>query len=128
MTTQSGGENASSLFIESELTLHPDVLEVAVVARAHPKYGERPHAFVVLQDESKPKWKDAAKFEAELKKFSRKGLPGFARPEWVEVVNALDKTSTGKVGDSPVLVLACAEIRLDLQIQKHELRKRIAKL
>jgi acyl-CoA synthetase (AMP-forming)/AMP-acid ligase II len=33
----SGGENCSSLAIESVLAAHPDVLEVSVVARAHSK-------------------------------------------------------------------------------------------
>lgn len=100
----SGGENASSLSVESALYEHPDVLEVAVVARPHEKYGERAHAFIILRDGKK--W--AARhpeFEVELKEFSRSRLPGFARPEWVEVVEALPKTSTGK-------------------IQKHELRKK----
>lgn len=32
-----------------------------------------------------------------MKKFSTKLLPGFARPEWVEVVQELPKTGTGKV-------------------------------
>lgn len=100
----SGGENASSLSIESALYEHPDVLEVAVVARPHDKYGERAHAFVILRDAAKWDGKPA-EFEVELKEFSRPRLPGFARPEWVEVVPALPKTSTGK-------------------IQKHELRKK----
>lgn len=34
-------KNASSLAIEQELAGHPDVLEVSVVARPHPKWGER---------------------------------------------------------------------------------------
>ena len=33
----SGGENISSLFVEAELTTHPDIHEIAVVARAHEK-------------------------------------------------------------------------------------------
>ena len=36
-------------------------------------------------------------FEIELKNFSKSRLPGFARPEWVEIVDALPKTSTGKI-------------------------------
>lgn len=46
----SGGENASSLAIEQELSSHPHVLEVSVVARAHPLWGERPMAFVRFVD------------------------------------------------------------------------------
>jgi acyl-CoA synthetase (AMP-forming)/AMP-acid ligase II len=94
----SGGENASSLAIESALFEHPDVLEVAVIARPHEKYGERAHAYVILRDDAKGKWKSKAEeFEKELKEFSRGKLPGFARPEWVEVVESLPKTSTGKI-------------------------------
>ena len=72
--------------------------EVAVVARADEKWGERPHAFVVLKDPSK--WAGATRaeeFSNELKAFSKGLLPGFARPAWVEIVEALEKTSTGKV-------------------------------
>ncbi|KAF9651530.1 AMP-dependent synthetase and ligase [Thelephora ganbajun] len=106
----SGGENASSLAIEQELVTHPDVLEVAVVARGHPKWGERPMAFVTLHPSKTAKWENKHKeFEIDLKAHARKRLPGFATPEWVAVVPGLPKTSTGK-------------------IQKVELRKRVAKL
>ncbi|KAL4244846.1 hypothetical protein ABKN59_001560 [Abortiporus biennis] len=106
----SGGENASSVAIEQELASHPDILEVSVVARPHPKWGERPMAFVILKTQAAPRWKgrhDA--FAAELKKHARSRLPGFACPEWVSVVDELPKTSTGK-------------------IQKVALRKIVAKL
>ncbi|KAM0793453.1 hypothetical protein ACM66B_000896 [Microbotryomycetes sp. NB124-2] len=104
----SGGENISSLSIESALSAHPDVLEVACVARSHEKWGERPHAFVVLREGSSWHGKQV-EFEKELKKFSRGKMPAFAIPEWVELVPALEKTSTGK-------------------IQKHVLRDKLKKL
>ncbi|THH29084.1 hypothetical protein EUX98_g5106 [Antrodiella citrinella] len=86
----SGGENASSLAIEQELATHADILEVTVVARPHPRWGERPMAFVILKSEAKQKWsgKDDV-FSAELKKHARGRLPGFACPEWVKVVDNL---------------------------------------
>jgi len=94
----SGGENASSLAIETELATHPDVLEVAVVARPHPKWGERAMAFVLLRPQVRSKWQDKhGQFEVELKKFARTKLPGFACPEWVRVMEELPKTSTGKI-------------------------------
>ncbi|RPD66601.1 AMP-dependent synthetase and ligase [Lentinus tigrinus ALCF2SS1-6] len=106
----SGGENASSLAIEQELASHPDVLEVSVIARSHPKWGERPMAFVILHPQKAEKWAGRlAEFEKDLKAHARKRLPGFACPEWVSVVQELPKTSTGK-------------------IQKLELRKLVAKL
>ncbi|KAF8844063.1 acetyl-CoA synthetase-like protein [Paxillus ammoniavirescens] len=94
----SGGENASSLAIELELANHPHVLEVSVVARPHPKWGERPMAFVILRQEHIQKWAgNHADFEVELKRHARSLLPGFACPEWVQVVDELPKTSTGKI-------------------------------
>ncbi|PIL24412.1 transporter [Ganoderma sinense ZZ0214-1] len=106
----SGGENASSLAIEQELATHPDVLEASVVARSHPKWGERAMAFVILHPQKADKWAGKhAEFEKDLKTHARKKLPGFACPEWVAVVPELPKTSTGK-------------------IQKVELRKLVAKL
>ncbi|RDB15670.1 putative acyl-activating enzyme 1, peroxisomal [Hypsizygus marmoreus] len=106
----SGGENASSLAIEQELASHPHVLEVSVVARSHPKWGERPMAFVTLHPQHSTKWTGKHHlFGDDLKKHARARLPGFATPEWVEVVPELPKTSTGK-------------------ILKTELRKIIAKL
>jgi acyl-coenzyme A synthetase/AMP-(fatty) acid ligase len=83
---------------------------VSVVARPHPKWGERAMAFVLLRPAAAAKW--AARphdFEVELKRHARTRLPGFACPEWVRVVEELPKTSTGK-------------------IQKVVLRKLIAKL
>jgi len=94
----SGGENASSLSIEQELANHPDVQEVTVVARAHPKWGERAMAFVILHPHSSFKsHRRHEEFEKEPKAFSAKVLPGFSRPEWVVVVDELPKTGTGKV-------------------------------
>ena len=45
----SGGENISSIEVEGVLLRHPAVQEVAVVGLPHEKWGEAPHAFVVLQ-------------------------------------------------------------------------------
>ncbi|KAF8559224.1 acetyl-CoA synthetase-like protein [Imleria badia] len=94
----SGGENASSLAIELELASHPHVLEVSVVARSHPKWGERPMAFVILRPQHVQTWaSNHAEFEVELKRHAHTLLPGFACPEWVQVVDKLPKTSTGKI-------------------------------
>ncbi|QRV91219.1 AMP binding enzyme [Ceratobasidium sp. AG-Ba] len=94
----SGGENASSLAIEQELSTHPDILEVAVVARAHPRWGERAMAFVILHPHKAGRWKGKnAEFEQDLREHAKKRLPGFACPEWVQIVPELPKTSTGKI-------------------------------
>ncbi|KAG6842534.1 hypothetical protein C0991_000060 [Blastosporella zonata] len=96
--------------IISELASHPHVLEVTVVARTHVKWGERPMAFVVLHPQHLAKWAGRhEQFASDLKEHAKSRLPGFACPEWVEVVPDLPKTSTGK-------------------ILKTELRKVVAKL
>src|SRR6266545_3655040 len=46
----SGGENISTIEVESALVRHPDVLEAAVVAIPDEKWGERPKGFVALRD------------------------------------------------------------------------------
>ena len=45
----SGGENISSIEVEGALLRHPAILEVAVVGMPHERWGESPHAFVVLR-------------------------------------------------------------------------------
>lgn len=76
--------------IEQELVTHPDILEVAVIARGHPKWGERPMAFVTLHPNKAAQWKNKhVEFEIELKAHARKKLPGFATPEWVAIVSDL---------------------------------------
>jgi len=49
-----GGEWISSLEIEATLARHPAVLDVAVVAVPDAKWGERPHAEIVLRAEAAP--------------------------------------------------------------------------
>jgi fatty-acyl-CoA synthase len=85
----SGGENISSLEVESALASHPSVLEVAVVASPDPKWGEVPVAFVVL----KPGL-DAT--ERALIDHVRARLAHFKAPKAV-VFGDLPKTGSGKI-------------------------------
>jgi len=85
----SGGENISSVEIESALTTHQAVLEVAVVAGPDEKWGEVPIAFVTLKD-------GAAATDAELIDHVRARLARFEAPKKV-IFGPLPKTSTGKV-------------------------------
>jgi fatty-acyl-CoA synthase len=85
----SGGENISTIEVESALYRHPAVLEVAVVARPDEKWGETPCAFVTLKDGA------AATAEA-LIAFAREHLAHYKAPRTV-VFGPLPKTSTGKI-------------------------------
>lgn len=86
----SGGENISSVEVEGVLLRHPAVLEVAIVGMPHEKWGESPHAFVMLRP-------GAEASEAEIKQFVRDNLAHFKTPQWVTFVDELPKTATGKV-------------------------------
>ncbi len=86
----SGGENISSVEVESVLLRHPSVLEVGVVGMPHEKWGESPHAFVVLKS-----GKSAT--ETELKEFVGQHIASFKKPQWVSFVKELPKTATGKI-------------------------------
>ena len=85
----SGGENVSSIEVESTLYHHPAVLEAAVVGKPDPHWGEVVCAFVTL----KP---GAAADEAELIAFCRARMARFKAPKQV-VFGPLPKTSTGKI-------------------------------
>jgi fatty-acyl-CoA synthase len=86
----SGGENISSVEVEGCLLRHPAVREAAVVGMPHERWGESPHAFVVLRDGAKAT-------EDELKRHVRDHLAHFKTPQWVSFVEELPKTATGKV-------------------------------
>jgi fatty-acyl-CoA synthase len=86
---KSGGEWISSVALENALMAHPSVLEAAVFAARHEKWGERPLAAVVLKPD-----KSATRDEllAHLE-------PGFAKmclPDDVLFVAQIPRTSTGK--------------------------------
>jgi len=85
----SGGENISSLEIESALHKHPAVMLAAVVAEPHPKWGETPCAFIEAKAGTVIDPED-------LRAFCRAHLAHFKVPR--RFVNcALPKTATGKI-------------------------------
>ena len=86
----SGGENISSVEVEGVLLRHPAVQEAAIVGFAHERWGEAPHAFVVLKE-------GAHADERELRKFARTNIAHFKAPHTVTFVNELPKTATGKI-------------------------------
>jgi fatty-acyl-CoA synthase len=86
----SGGENISSVEVEGVLLRHPAVQEAAIVGLPHEKWGEAPHAFVVLKS-------GANATEAELIAFTRDRLAHFKAPHGVSFVTELPKTATGKI-------------------------------
>jgi len=84
-----GGENISPVEIESCLSLHPSVLEVAVVGLPDERWGKIVTAFV---QRSRPV------SELELDKHCREsGLAAFKRPRRIIFVDAIPKSPVGKL-------------------------------
>jgi acyl-CoA synthetase (AMP-forming)/AMP-acid ligase II len=86
----SGGENTSTVEVEHAIESHPAVLEAAVVGGPDEKWGQRPKAFVVRRPRT-----DVS--EADLVAHGRLQIARFKAPEAVEFVDALPRTSSGKV-------------------------------
>jgi fatty-acyl-CoA synthase len=84
----SGGENISSIEVEQTIAAHPAVLDCAVIGIPHPYWGERPKAFVTLNE-------GAAADAAEIIAFCRERLAHYKCPDSIEF-GPLPKTSTGK--------------------------------
>jgi long-chain acyl-CoA synthetase len=86
-----GGENIASAHVESALLRHPDVRNVAVVARPDPDLGERVAAAVELDP--------ASSISAEeLAEFARTQLPRNEVPsDWWLLKEELPMTEAGKV-------------------------------
>ncbi|XP_068645566.1 probable acyl-activating enzyme 6 [Aristolochia californica] len=91
----SGGENISSVEVESVLYQHPAVNEAAVVARLDEFWGESPCAFLSLKEEFRQK--DKRPSHLEIIAFCRQRMPHYTAPKTVVFLSDLPKTSTGKI-------------------------------
>ncbi len=86
----SGGENISTIEVEKAVVSHPAVLEAAVIAIPDEKWGERPKAFVVLKDGMEAG-------ATEIIDHVRERIAHYKAPDHIDFVEALPKTSTGKI-------------------------------
>jgi 4-hydroxybenzoate-CoA ligase len=77
--------------IEQALVSYPAVLEAAVVAKHDEEGLEKPKAFLVLKEGH-----DAAELDG-LKDFIKEKIGKWKYPRWVDVVEDLPKTATGKI-------------------------------
>jgi fatty-acyl-CoA synthase len=85
----SGGENIYCAEVENVLASHPHITEVAVIGRAHEKWGEVPIAVAAVTGEGL-RLDDLAEFLAER-------LARYKHPKALEIVDALPRNPAGKV-------------------------------
>ncbi|MFC5327005.1 benzoate-CoA ligase family protein [Bradyrhizobium oligotrophicum] len=78
--------------VESALITHPSVLEAAVVPEADPEGLLKPKAYVVLRPSV-----DRSTLHEALKEHVKQKIGPWKYPRWIEVVDSLPKTATGKI-------------------------------
>jgi 4-hydroxybenzoate-CoA ligase len=78
--------------VESALITHPAVLEAAVVPHPDPEGLLKPKAFVVLRADAA-----TAGLQDALKEHVKQKIGVWKYPRWIEVVDSLPKTATGKI-------------------------------
>jgi benzoate-CoA ligase len=88
-----GGIYVSPIEVEEALSSHADVLEAAVVGAPDGNGLIKPHAHVVLcagieEDEET---------ETRLKSYVKSLLAPYKYPRWINFVDELPKTATGKI-------------------------------
>ncbi|MBE8540132.1 long-chain-fatty-acid--CoA ligase [Geoglobus acetivorans] len=88
---KSGGEWISSVDLENFLVAHPAVFEACVVGIPHPRWEERPLAFVVLKEEYRGKVSREELLEHLSQRFAKWQLP-----DEILFVDEIPKTSVGK--------------------------------
>jgi 4-hydroxybenzoate-CoA ligase len=85
------GQWVSPFEVESALITHPRVLECAIVPKEDADGLLKPKAFIVLKgDGSRPG-------EAELQEHVKAQVGPWKYPRWIEFVDGLPKTATGKI-------------------------------
>jgi fatty-acyl-CoA synthase len=86
---KSGGEWISSVDLENAIMGHPEVKEAAVVGVAHPRWGERPVACVVLREGAKAT-------AADLRAWLEPRFAKFQLPDAFLFMAQLPRTAVGK--------------------------------
>jgi benzoate-CoA ligase len=87
------GQYVSPFEVESAVASHPAVLEAAVIGLADDDELIKPKAFVVL----KPGFTANDALAQELKLHVKEALAPFKYPRWIDFVDELPKTATGKI-------------------------------
>lgn len=101
---KSGGEWISSVELENSIMASPRVQEAAVIAVPHPKWQERPVAYVVLRAEFK-----GSTTQKEILDSLRDKVAGWWLPDEVRFIDEIPKTSVGKF-DKKALRAVAAEL------------------
>ncbi|WP_321959442.1 fatty acid--CoA ligase [Burkholderia cenocepacia] len=99
---KTGGEWVSSLEIEDLISRHPAVSEVAVICVKDARWGERPLPLIVLKPHASA---DQEAIRKHMKEYAIRGvISKYAIPDRVVFVDAIEKTSVGKINKNALRV------------------------
>ncbi len=87
-----GGRWVSPFEVEQALASHPEVIEAAVVAHEDDEGHIKPMAFITLKTSGL-----ADELREDLKTHVKNAIGVWKYPRWIEVVDELPKTATGKI-------------------------------
>ncbi len=90
---KAGGIWVSPVEVEATLMQHPAVLECAVIGLQDRDELVKPKAFVILKQGCVP----SPELEGEIKSFVKDKIAPYKYPRWIEFVDELPKTATGKI-------------------------------
>lgn len=93
---KSGGEWVSSTEIETILSLHPSVADIAVIGVPDEKWGERPLALIVLKPDHQDTKADDI-LAIGMQAVERGIIPKYGIPNEIKFLTELPKTSVGKL-------------------------------
>jgi benzoate-CoA ligase len=88
-----GGIYVSPIEVEAALITHPAVLEAAVIGRADDEQLVKPQAYIVLKRGHAP----SVALAEELRQHVKAHLAPYKYPRWIEFIDELPKTATGKI-------------------------------
>ena len=88
-----GGIYVSPVEVESSLVTHPAVLEAAVIGKEDEEQLVKPFAYVVLKSGRVP----SLALAEELRQHVKSRLAPYKYPRWIEFLDELPKTATGKI-------------------------------
>lgn len=100
---KSGGEWIASAELEQYLCTHPSVSAAAIVAMAHPRWIERPLAYIVTTEDN------SDDIEAALRAYVGERFPRYWIPDLFIVVDELPRTAVGKVDKARLRLRASTE-------------------
>ena len=93
----SGGANVYPAEVETALSEHPGVADVAVIGLPDPEWGRRVHALIEPADRAHPPSTD------DLRAHCRARLAGYKVPKSFEIVDRLPRTAAGKINRSALV-------------------------